>query len=95
MKIYIVMGTRGEYSDRDEWVIKAYSDEKLAQKHVLDAQEFSDKNTIECEKLSDEGKYKSEIMEAKSPFDEKFEPCTGYHSYFLVETELDETNLYF
>ena len=33
-KIYVVMGTTGEYSDRTEWTIAAYSDEEEAKKHV-------------------------------------------------------------
>src|SRR5690554_918315 len=32
--IYLVMGSKGEYSDRDEWPVAAYTDEAEAQKHV-------------------------------------------------------------
>ena len=34
-KIYIVMGTRGEYSERDEWLEMAFISEKKAQEHVI------------------------------------------------------------
>lgn len=34
MKIYIVEGTTGEYSDRSEWPVAAYADESLAQQHA-------------------------------------------------------------
>ena len=37
MKIYVVMGTCGEYSDRSEWAVIAYYDEQKAQEHVLKA----------------------------------------------------------
>ena len=33
MKVYIVMGSCGEYSDRTEWAVAWYSDEKIAEKH--------------------------------------------------------------
>ena len=32
--IYVVMGTCGEYSDRTEWPVAAYTDEGLAKDHV-------------------------------------------------------------
>jgi hypothetical protein len=34
MKIYVVMGVTGEYSDRNEWPVCAFSDEKMAQERV-------------------------------------------------------------
>lgn len=37
--IYIVMGTVGEYSDRDEWPVVAYDSEVLAEQHVTRAAE--------------------------------------------------------
>lgn len=33
-KLFIVMGTTGEYSDRTEWPVVAYEDEEEAEKHV-------------------------------------------------------------
>jgi hypothetical protein len=35
--VYVVMGQTGEYSDRTEWVVVAYSNEADAQKHVENA----------------------------------------------------------
>jgi hypothetical protein len=37
MKVYIVMGTTGEYSDRCEWPVVAYFDEHAAKVHVYNA----------------------------------------------------------
>jgi hypothetical protein len=37
-QIYIVRGTTGEYSDRSEWLVAAYTDEVTAQEHVILAQ---------------------------------------------------------
>ena len=35
--VFVVMGTTGEYSDRNEWAVMAYLDESAAQKHVVNA----------------------------------------------------------
>ena len=35
MKIHVVMGTTGEYSDRIEWPVAAYADETMAIAHVV------------------------------------------------------------
>lgn len=32
--LYVVMGTTGEYSDRDEWPVAAYEEKELAELHV-------------------------------------------------------------
>jgi hypothetical protein len=37
MKIYIVEGTTGEYSDRQDWTVCAYRSEKKAEDHVRNA----------------------------------------------------------
>lgn len=39
MKIYVVFGVTGEYSDRKEWPVVSYRDEQLAQDHVVRATE--------------------------------------------------------
>jgi hypothetical protein len=35
--VFVVMGTTGEYSDRNEWAVMAYLDEDKAQEHVVNA----------------------------------------------------------
>ena len=37
MKIYVVSASQGEYSDREEWVVKAFEDETAAKAFVEDA----------------------------------------------------------
>lgn len=37
MKIYVVIGSTGEYSDRNEWLIKAFRDEEDAKFLVTNA----------------------------------------------------------
>lgn len=39
--VYVIRGTTGEYSDRKEWVVCAYSDEQLAKDHVLAATKWA------------------------------------------------------
>ena len=63
MKIYIVFGWAGEYSDREEWPVAAYSDEKLAQDHVRLATRESAKSIIEHEKLSFDEQWSREGQE--------------------------------
>ena len=35
--VFVVIGTTGEYSDRNEWAVMAYLDESAAQEHVVNA----------------------------------------------------------
>lgn len=37
MTIYVVIGATGEYSDRTEWLVKAFKSEKEAQEFVIAA----------------------------------------------------------
>lgn len=42
MKIYVVTGSTGEYSDRVTWLVKAFTDEDSAKEFVIKAQEIAD-----------------------------------------------------
>lgn len=63
-KIYVVMGTTGEYSDRSEWPVIAYFDEEKAKQHVTLARQeakrilhlakHNNKLTIEFERIYDD-----------------------------------------
>jgi hypothetical protein len=35
--IYVVIGTRGEWSDRSEWLVRAFANEDAAKTHVVHA----------------------------------------------------------
>ncbi len=39
MKIFILMGSQGEYSDRTEWPIRAYASKEKAEAELLKADE--------------------------------------------------------
>jgi hypothetical protein len=49
--IYVVIGVAGEYSDRNEWVVCAYTDEALAQEHVVKAGEAANTLTLAYQHL--------------------------------------------
>jgi hypothetical protein len=84
MKIYVVIGTTGEYSDRTEWLVKAFESENSAKKMVI---EFSEK----AREIWDmkEKDYKTDEFELGKVFDPDFrmDNLTGT-SYFLCEVEL-------
>lgn len=40
--VYVVMGSTGEYSDHNEWPVKAYLNVKSAEKHVIDVSRRAD-----------------------------------------------------
>ena len=82
MKIYVVMGTTGEYSDRTEWGIVAYTDEKKAQEHVDNATRRSN------ELYATVGRYEYRDIRGQNEFDpDGYNDYTG-NSYYLLELDL-------
>jgi hypothetical protein len=51
-KIYVVIGTTGEYSDRTEWTVVAYTDEKLAQTHAQLAKARADECALTWDRFN-------------------------------------------
>jgi len=83
--IYIVSGSTGEYSDRSEWLVAAYTDRAVAQKHVDDSEEWFRVNIPQLGKWPH---YGYEDREKKNPYDPKMSvDYTGAH-WFLQEVEL-------
>lgn len=56
MTLYIVFGTTGEYSERDEWLVKAFKTEQEAQDFVLKAEQIADDIFYKRENKYREGK---------------------------------------
>lgn len=54
MTIFVVMGTTGEYSDRNEWPVVAYTDEQQAKIHIDAASEYARTLKIERDKSDDQ-----------------------------------------
>lgn len=85
-KIYVVMGTSGEYSDRDEWPVKAYIDEEKAKTHVVKASERAREIEIAGRGLQ----YAEQMKLTKTnEFDPDMDDYYGV-SYFFYEVKLDE-----
>jgi len=82
MKIYIVHGTCGEYSDRTEWSVCAYDEEHLARAHVEAAEIFAREHAPDPFREDNE-------EPPPNPWDQN-----GYHSrydtpkYWYTPTEL-------
>lgn len=71
--IYVVMGSHGEYSDRGEWPVAAYCDEKLAQEHVTRVEQAAREwesigNTARKQRVNDVGELAT-TLDPKKPFE--------------------------
>jgi glucose-6-phosphate 1-dehydrogenase len=89
--IYVVFGSTGEYSDRTEWPVLAYTSEINAQSHVTRATGYA--NTIfqavesgEVEKYSDQ----FDRLVQSNPYDSKMMMDYTGTNYYIVETTLYE-----
>jgi hypothetical protein len=85
MKIYIVFGQTGEYSDRVEWPVKAFQDEEKAKRLV----ELATTEALNLHQQSEDNRYNDK----KPPYN-KFDPFfrTDYTgtTYFYQDVELEE-----
>lgn len=87
-QVFIVFGETGEYSDRKDWIVAAYTDEKLAEKHV---------ELAEC-RLRELGLSEDLIPRNTKPRNADFGPLdpsfmcdyTGTR-YYLVGTEVSDS----
>jgi hypothetical protein len=82
MKIYIVLGSCGEYDDHCEWLVRAYTCRACAEKHVI----YANKRTMELYK---EYQYPKLYHDQGEDFDAKFQ--LHYDTeYRIEEMELEE-----
>lgn len=83
MKIYIVGGTTGEYSDRSDWNVCAYKNEDRAEEHVRKAM-------LRAKELQGEyGRY-SAIPKGSNEFDPDMQmDYTGTEYYFATVELID------
>lgn len=96
-KIFIVVGTKGEYSDRHEWPARAYSDEARACNYAERAKVNGRDLACQYRRYEDgPGPYLTgpEWLEKLrlTPLDPKFDPCSydaNDVDYFVVECELE------
>lgn len=80
MTIYVVIGATGEYSDREEWIVKAFRDENLAKNLVLEASARAREIQLACTDYYPSTKHENE-------FDPKMQMSYNgtYYNYSPVE----------
>lgn len=93
MKIYVVCGVTGEYSDRYEWLTRAFVDEKVAQLYITTLENtyrtFSQDN-CGYQRETEEMEELNRIMRELDPkFDEDY---TGTQ-WFIRDVEMSEDTL--
>lgn len=86
MKIYIVMGTTGEYSDRSEWPVKAFYCEKVAQDLVVAAT----RKAKELEVIRNSVSRYDAPKRGSNEFDPNMQMDYTGIDYYIMETELQE-----
>lgn len=75
--IYVVTGATGKWSDRTEWMVAAYRDERLAMEHVTKADEAA--RVIE----GNLGGRRWDVSDGISPYDPyMLMDYTGTHYYY-------------
>jgi hypothetical protein len=89
-KIWVVIGSTGEYSDRCEWLVRAFVDEKAAALYVSTLkttyQQFQQNS---CGHLRDDDESNT-LEKYMLEFDPNFrEDYTGTY-YYIEESELNE-----
>jgi hypothetical protein len=100
--IYVVRGSAGEYSDRNEWPICAYEDEALAQKfvelasalaRVFEAKyEGARQNRIDYHRLHPGEPYPDDITEdLYNPYDPNFGDPEEVHRYWYDTVEVRDS----
>lgn len=83
MKIYLVVGTTGEYSDRSTWYVCAYPNKKDAEKHADEAKLWDHQHGEEWENT-----LRSERLQ--NPLDPYYDRDYTGTDYYVNECELKE-----
>ena len=94
MKVYIVFGTSGEYSDRTTWPIASYTDRNLAEEHVIKATEIADEIAFLHYNL-----YRSSLQENRGLTEEEIQESNRISKLNLYDLEpqewLEKHNYYY
>ena len=90
MKIFIVMGTTGEYSDRAEWPVVAFHSELLAQVRVTQATTRGNELSVKYPYTYEYNSRKNEKMGGETnEFDPNFRFEYNGTSYYILSVELE------
>ena len=82
MKVYVVFGSTGEYSDRTEWIVCGFLDEEKAKERVLLAGE-------EARTLFASGEYSRYDAEPTNKYDDKFQMYYTGTVYYYAKVEVE------
>lgn len=85
MKIYIVFGQTGEYSDRKEWTVRAYKDKKRAKVLI----ELATKEALNLHKEAEHNRLMGEPL-PNNKYDPFFKTDYTGTTYFYQEVELED-----
>ena len=91
--IYVVMGNTGEYSDRNEWPVKAFTSKEKAQELVINAQNAFNTLVGGTGEKDASRYYFQHHKEHKNPFDPNMNVDYTGVSYSYFEMELDDDNV--
>jgi len=83
MKIWIVEGTTGEYSDRDDWVVCAYTSQEKAENHASKAMRRA--KEIQKDRLT-----RYSAPKSSNEFDPKMRMDYTGTEYYVIECELKD-----
>lgn len=83
MKIYVVYGQCGEYSDHRDWLVCAYADRDKAEKHAFEAEKRSKEMLTEYEHWMD-------IPDGANKYDTQMDMDYTGASYLAIEVEVLE-----
>lgn len=85
--IYILFGTTGEYSDREEWMVKAFTNERSAILLEKQLSEFARVEFQNSQKADSEWDYRHNLTHKD---DSGFRMDYTGTFYFINEVELEE-----
>jgi hypothetical protein len=91
MKIYVVEGSCGEYSDHNEWPVHAYTDESIAQTKVKELTEWANEIQLKYDESWDWYEYVSSLSEEEKNklSDPDFRWDYSGFNYYYYQVELD------
>lgn len=87
MNIYVVMGTTGEYEDRKEWLVMAFTKEDKAKRHADDCAGYALENGVSAQHFNYDNK--SEIIE-NNPYDAHMQIDYTGTRYYYEKVELGD-----
>lgn len=82
MQVHIVMGSTGEYSDRSEWPVVAYTDLAMAEQHVKFASRYAD-----AVFAARESRWRWDSADLANPYDSQMSMDYTGTRYYVMSVE--------